>query len=151
VGTKAGQAEPPLLDVAVAGASLSQPQIADLINSEITPLVEQIPNVRSVDVYGSATREFYVEPDPVRLDGTNATLEDVFNAVAINNLNVPGGIMTQPTREGSVAIHDYVEKSDDLLGIPLSPIPVLQYPVKSLKIGDVANAYDSHIEMRTIS
>jgi HAE1 family hydrophobic/amphiphilic exporter-1 len=149
--TKAGESEPPLLDVAVSSKTLTQPQIADLINGQITPLIEQVPNVQSVDVYGSATREFHVEPDPVKLDGTNATLEDIFSAVAINNLNVPGGIMTQPTREGTVAIHDYVEKATDLLGIPLSPISVLQYPVKSLKIGDVANAFDSHIEMRTIS
>jgi hydrophobic/amphiphilic exporter-1 (mainly G- bacteria), HAE1 family len=149
--TKAGQSEPPLLDVAVSSKSLTQPQIADLINSQITPLIEQVPNVQSVDVYGSATREFHVEPDPVKLDGTSATLEDIFNAVQVNNLNVPGGIMTQPTREGSVAIHDYVEQASDLLGIPLSPLTVLQYPVKSLKIGDVATAYDSHIEMRSIS
>jgi HAE1 family hydrophobic/amphiphilic exporter-1 len=149
--TKAGQAEPPLLDLAVSSKSLSQPQIADLINTSIVPAIEQIPNVQSVDVRGSADREFHVEPDPVKLDGTNATLEDIFSAVQINNLNVPGGIMTQPTREGTVAIHDYVEKADDLLGIPLSPVSVLQYPVKSLKIGDVANAYDSHIEMRSIS
>jgi HAE1 family hydrophobic/amphiphilic exporter-1 len=149
--TKEGQSEPPLLDIAVNSNSLTQPQIADLINSEITPLVEQIPNVQSVDVYGSASREFQVEPDPTRLDGTNATLEDVFNAVSFNNLNVPGGIMTQPTREGTVAIHAYINSASDLLGIPLSPATVLQYPVTSLKIGDVANAYDSHIEMRTIS
>jgi hydrophobic/amphiphilic exporter-1 (mainly G- bacteria), HAE1 family len=148
---KAGQSEPPLLDVAVSSKSLTQPQIADLINSQITPLIEQVPNVQSVDVYGSATREFHVEPDPVKLDGTSATLEDIFNAVQVNNLNVPGGIMTQPTREGSVAIHDYVEQASDLLAIPLSPLTVLQYPVKSLKIGDVATAYDSHIEMRSIS
>jgi hydrophobic/amphiphilic exporter-1 (mainly G- bacteria), HAE1 family len=149
--TKAGQAEPPLLDVAVSSKSLSQPQIADLINGQIVPAIEQIPSVQSVDVRGSADREFHVEPDPVRLDGTNATLEDIFNAVAINNLNVPGGIITQPTREGSVAIHDYIEKASDLLAIPLSPISVLQLPVKSLKVGDVAHAYDSHIEMRSIS
>ena len=115
------------------------------------PLIEQIPNVQSVDVRGSADREFHVEPDPVKLDGTNATLEDIFSAVQINNLNVPGGIMTQPTREGSVAIHDYIEKASDLLAIPFSPVSVLQFPVKSLKVGDVANAYDSHIEMRSIS
>jgi hydrophobic/amphiphilic exporter-1 (mainly G- bacteria), HAE1 family len=151
VVTKAGQSEPPLLDVAVSSKSLSQPQIADLINSQITPLIEQVPNVQSVDVYGSATREFHVEPDPVKLDGTSATLEDIFNAVQVNNSNVPGGIMTQPTREGSVAIHDYVEQASDLLAIPLSPLTVLQYPVRSLKIGDVASAYDSHIEMRSIS
>jgi HAE1 family hydrophobic/amphiphilic exporter-1 len=149
--TKAGQSEPPLLDLAVSSKTLTQPQIADVINGQITPLIEQIPNVQSVDVYGSANREFHVEPDPVKLDGTNATLEDIFNTISINNLNVPGGIMTQPTREGSVAIHDYVEKAEDLEAIPLSPLTVLQYPVKSLKIGDVARAYDSHVEMRTIS
>ncbi len=149
--TQEGQSEPPLLDIAVSSNSLTQPQIADLINSQITPLVEQIPNVQSVDVYGSASREFHVEPDPTKLDGTSATLEDVFNAVSFNNLNVPGGIMTQPTREGTVAIHAYINSASDLLGIPLSPATVLQYPVTSLKVGDVANAYDSHIEMRTIS
>ncbi len=35
--TKAGQSEPPLLDVAVSSTSLTQPQIADLINSQIEP------------------------------------------------------------------------------------------------------------------
>ncbi|HEY2474057.1 MAG TPA: efflux RND transporter permease subunit [Candidatus Cybelea sp.] len=148
---KEGQSEPPLLDVAVSSKSLSQPQIADLINGQIVPLIEQVPGVQTVDVRGSADREFHVEPDPVKLDGTNATLEDIFNAVQINNLNVPGGIMTQPTREGTVAIHDYINQAGDLLAIPLSPISVLQFPVKSLKIGDVAHAYDSHIEMRSIS
>jgi hydrophobic/amphiphilic exporter-1 (mainly G- bacteria), HAE1 family len=151
VVTKAAQSEPPLLDVAVNSTTLTQPQIADLINNQITPLVEQIPGVQSVDVYGAADREFHVQPDPTKLSGVNATLEDVFNAVAANNLNVPGGILTQPTREGTVAIYAYVQHADDLLGIPLSPLTVLQYPVKSLKIGDVATATDSHIEMRSIS
>jgi HAE1 family hydrophobic/amphiphilic exporter-1 len=149
--TKAGESEPPLLALAVSSKTLSQAQVADLVNNQITPLIEQIPNVQSVDVRGAADREFHVEPDPVKLIGTHATLADVFNAVASNNLNVPGGILTQPTREATVAIHAYVEKATDLLGIPLAPVSVLQYPVKSLKIGDVANAYDSHVEMRSIS
>jgi len=149
--TKAGQSEPPLLDLAVSSKSLTQPQIADLINTQVTPLIEQDPDVQSVDVYGAASREFHVEPDPTKLDGTNATLEDILNAVASNNLNVPGGIMTQPTREGTVAIHSYINQASDLLGIPLSPSTVLRYPVKALKLGDVANAYDSHVEMRNIS
>jgi hydrophobic/amphiphilic exporter-1 (mainly G- bacteria), HAE1 family len=148
---KAGQAEPPLLGVAVSSNTLSAPQVADLVNNQVTPLIDQVPGVQSVDVRGAASREFHVEPDPVKLVGTNATLEDVFQAVSQNNNNVPGGILTQPTREGTVAIHAYINHASDLLGIPLSPLTVLQYPVKSLKIGDVANAYDSHIEMRSIS
>ncbi len=148
---KAGQSEPPLLDIAVNSRTLTQPQIADLINEQISPIVEQDPDVQSIDVYGAATREFHVEPDPTKLDGTGATLEDVFNAITNNNLDVPGGILTQPTREGTVAIYSYVSQARDLLAIPLSPVTVLQYPVTSLKVGDVASAYDSHIEMRSIS
>jgi HAE1 family hydrophobic/amphiphilic exporter-1 len=148
VDKSAGDDTPPLLDIAVSSNSLSQTQIADVVNNQITPLIQQIPDVQSVNVYGAASREFHVEPDPARLLGTNATLNDVFNAVAGDNLNVPGGIITQPTREATVAIHSYVENAGDLLGIPLD---VPGSANKNLKVGDVANAYDSHIEMRTIS
>ncbi len=148
VDKSAGDDTPPLLDIAVSSKSLSQTQIADLVNNQITPLIQQIPDVQSVNVYGSADREFHVEPNPGRLLATNATLSDVFGAVANNNLNVPGGILTQPTQEATVAIHSYVNNAGDLLGIPL-PIPGSS--TQGLKIGDVANAYDSHVEMRTIS
>ncbi len=149
---KAGQSEPPLLEVAVSSKTLTQPQITDLLNAQVTPLIEQDPDVQDVNVYGAATREFHVEPDPAKLDGIHATLEDVFNAVANNNLNAPGGILTQPTREGTVEIHSYIQNANDLLQIPLSPpFALAQAPVTSLKIGDVATASDGHVEMRTIS
>ncbi|HET9029946.1 MAG TPA: efflux RND transporter permease subunit, partial [Candidatus Aquilonibacter sp.] len=146
--TKQGQSEPPLLDLAVSSKSLSQIQIADMVNNQVVPLIEAVPNVQSVDVYGTADREFHVLPDPNRLVGTNATLSDVFNAVATNNLNVPGGIMMQPTQEGTVAIHSYIDNANDILGIPL---PVPGSTDKNLHVGDVATATDSHVEMRTIS
>ena len=144
-------ASEPLLDIAVSSTSLSQPQIADLVNNQVKPLISQIPNVATVDVYGTADREFHVLPNPAALVGTGATLEDIYNAVSYNNSNVPGGIMTQPTREATVAIHAYIDHASDIAAIPLSPVSVLQYPVKSLKIGDVARVEDSHVEMRSIS
>ncbi len=145
---KAGQSEPPLLNIAVSSKKLSQPEIADLVNNQVSPLIKQIQNVQSVDVRGAADREFHVVADPNRLVGVNATLPDLFNAIASNNLNVPGGIMTQPTQEATVAVHSYIENVNDILGIPLT---VPGSADKNLKVGDVANAYDSHIEMRTIS
>ncbi|MHB8147453.1 MAG: efflux RND transporter permease subunit [Vulcanimicrobiaceae bacterium] len=138
----------PLLDIAVSSNSLSQAQIADVVNNQVEPLIKAIPNVQTVNVYGAADREFHVEPDPTRLMGANATLSDVFNAVAKNNLNVPGGILTQPTREATVAIHAYIDRASDLLGVPLL---VPGGSNKNLRVGDVAKAYDSHIEMRSIS
>jgi HAE1 family hydrophobic/amphiphilic exporter-1 len=150
--SKEGESEPPLLELAVSSKTLTQPQIADLLSSQITPLIEEDTDVQDVNVYGAAEREFHVEPDPAKLDGTHATLADVFSAIANNNLNAPGGIMTQPTREGTVEIYSYIQQASDLLAIPLSPpFALAQAPVTSLKVGDVATASDSHVEMRTIS
>ncbi|MDQ2865628.1 MAG: efflux RND transporter permease subunit [Candidatus Eremiobacteraeota bacterium] len=146
--TKEGQSEPPLLDIAISSNSLSQPQIADMVNNQVSPLVQQIANVQSVDVRGTADREFQVRPNPTRLVGIGATLTDVYAAVAANNVNVPGGIMTQPTQEGTVAIHSYIDNASDILGIPLM---VPGSANKNMHVGDVSSADDSHVEMRSIS
>src|SRR5579871_1577211 len=141
-------ASQPLLDVAVSSKTLSQTQLADFVNNKLEPILKAIPNIQTVDVYGAAEREFHVEPIPERLIGANATLADVFSAVASNNANLPGGILRQHTQETSVSVHAEVNSADDLLGIPL---PVPGSSNKNLKVGDVAYAFDSHVEPTSIS
>jgi multidrug efflux pump subunit AcrB len=141
-------ASQPLLDVAISSKTLSQTQLADFVNNKLQPILKAIPNVQTVDIYGAADREFHVEPIPERLLGANATLGDVFAAVAANNANLPGGILRQPTQETSVSVHAEVNTAQDLLGIPLM---VPGSTNKNLKIGDVAYAFDSHIEPTSIS
>ncbi len=70
-----------------------------------------------------------------RLVGANATLRDIFAAVAANNANLPGGILRQPTQETSVSVHAEINTAQDLLGIPLM---VPGSSNKNMKIGDVA-------------
>ena len=141
-------ASQPLLDLAVSSKSMSQTQLADFANNKLEPLLKGIPNVQTVDIRGAADREFHVEPIPERLIGANATLSDVFAAVAANNANLPGGILRQHTQETSVSVHAEVNSAQDLLGIPLM---VPGSTDKNMKIGDVAYAFDSHVEPTSIS
>lgn len=141
-------ASQPLLDLAVSSKSLSQTALADFTNNKLEPIFKSIPNVQTVDVRGAADREFHVEPMPERLIGANATLGDVFTAVASNNANLPGGILRQHTQETSVSVHAEVNTAQDLLGIPLM---VPGSSNKNMKIGDVAYAFDSHVEPTSIS
>ncbi|MBV8067568.1 MAG: efflux RND transporter permease subunit, partial [Candidatus Eremiobacteraeota bacterium] len=141
-------ASQPLLDLAVSSVSLSQTQLADFANNKLEPLLKGIPNVQTVEIRGAADREFHVEPVPARLIGANATLGDVFTAVAANNANLPGGILRQRTQETSVSVHAEVNSAQDLLGIPLM---VPGSSNKNMKIGDVAYAFDSHVEPTSIS
>ncbi len=141
-------ASQPLLDLAVSSRSMTQTQLADFTNNKLEPLLKGIPNVQTVDIRGAADREFHVEPIPERLVGANATLGDVFAAVAANNANLPGGILRQHTQETSVSVHAEINTAQDLLGIPLM---VPGSSNKNMKVGDVAYAFDSHVEPTSIS
>lgn len=141
-------ASQPLLDLAVSSRSMTQTQLADFTNNKLQPMLKAIPNVQTVDVRGAADREFHVEPIPERLVGANATLADVFAAVAANNANLPGGILRQHTQETSVSVHAEINTAQDLLGIPLV---VPGSSNKNMRIGDVAYAFDSHVEPTSIS
>ena len=141
-------ASQPLIDFAVSSKTLSPTQLADFVNNRLEPLFKGIPNIQEVDIYGASDREFHVEPIPERLLGANATLGDVFVAVAANNANLPGGILRQRTQETSVSVHAEINTAQDLLGIPLT---VPGSSNKNMKIGDVAYAYDSHVEPTSIS
>jgi multidrug efflux pump subunit AcrB len=141
-------ASQPLMDIAISSKSLSPTQLADFANNRLEPILKAIPNVQTVDIRGANAREFHVEPIPERLVGANATLGDVFNAVAANNANLPGGILRQKTQETSVSVHAEINNAADLLGIPL---PVPGSSNKNLRIGDLAYAFDSHVEPTSIS
>ncbi len=56
--------------------------------------------------------------------------------------------MRQKTQETSVSVHAEINSAGDLLGIPL-PVPGMSN--KNLKVGDVAYAFDSHVEPTSIS
>ena len=141
-------ASQPLLDMAISSNSLKPSALADEVNNRLVPILKQIPNVQTVDVYGSQSREFQLQPDPVRLQGVNATLNDIFSAVQLNNANLPGGRLLQPTQEASVTVHADIVNASDMLGIPL---PVPGGANSTLRLGDVASAVDGHAEQRTIS
>lgn len=141
-------ASQPLLDIAISSKTLPPTQLADFVNNRLEPILKAIPNIQEVDVYGASDREFHVEPIPERLLGANATLGDVFAAVAANNTNLPGGVLRQRTEETSVSVHAEINTAQDLLGIPLV---VPGSSNKNMKVGDVAYAYDSHVEPTSIS
>jgi HAE1 family hydrophobic/amphiphilic exporter-1 len=157
VDKSAGSQQAPILTLALNSKSLSPTGLSDLVSQRIVPDIRHIPNVQSVDVDGDVKREFHVFPDPLRLLATGATLPDIFNAIAQNNVNVPGGRMSSSIAETDVSIHSDVLAASDMLGIPLPILTTtastgsLAPPANGLRIGDVATTEDGHVEQRIIS
>jgi hydrophobic/amphiphilic exporter-1 (mainly G- bacteria), HAE1 family len=153
VDKSAGSQQAPILSLVLTSKSLAPTALSDLVHDRIVPDIRHIPNVQSVDVGGEYQREFHVNPDPNRLIGTGATLTDVFGALAQNNANLPGGRLDSPTNETDVSVHSEIQKASDMAGIPLMVTSFTQ-PLSrpsGLRVGDVADVSDNHLERRIIS
>ncbi|MFN2461033.1 MAG: efflux RND transporter permease subunit, partial [Candidatus Velthaea sp.] len=138
-------ADSPVLTYALSSSSMSGPALADLVNDRIVPEVKTIANVSGVDVYGEPKREIQVRPDPLKLMAVGATLPDIVSALALNNSNLPGGLIETPTQETSVSVHADIVKATDILGIPVA-IP--NGAQKFVKIGQLTTVTDGHAEQR---
>ncbi len=141
-------ADSPVLTYAVDSKVLTAPALADMLNDRVISDIRHIPNVVTVNLSGAAVREFDVRADPLRLMGAGATLTDVFNAVQVNNANLPGGRIDKPTVETTVSVHAEINAASDIGAIPLTVPGGAQ---KELRISDVADVSDTHQELRLIS
>ena len=148
VDKSAGSQQSPILTLALSSRSMSATALSDLVDARIVPDIKHIANVQSVVPSGEIKREYHVTPDPLRLMGSGATLNDVFDAIAQNNANLPGGRFDTPTNEADVSIHSEIVNAADMLGIPL---PVPNAAQRDLTIGHVATVEDGHVEVRSIS
>jgi len=148
VDKSAGDQQSPILELALASKSLSGTQLSDLVDQRILPELKHIPDVQSVDSRGQVKREYHVYPDPLRMMSTTATLPDIFNAVAINNANLPGGRLDSSTSETDVSVRSDITRADDMLGIPLAIPGAAQ---KGLSIGNLSTVEDGHVEQRVVS
>ena len=149
VDKSAGSQQAPILTLALSSRTLSGTALSDLVDARIVSDIKHIPNVQSVDPSGEIKREYHVTPDPIRLIGSGATLPDIFDAIAQNNANLPGGRFDSPTNEADVSIHSEIVNASDMLGIPLAvPGAAAQ---RDLTIGHVAAVEDGHVEGRSVS
>jgi HAE1 family hydrophobic/amphiphilic exporter-1 len=148
VDKSAGSQQAPILTLALSSRTLSATALSDLVDARIVSDIKHIPNVQNVVPSGEVKREYHVMPDPLRLMGSGATLPDIFDAIAQNNANLPGGRFDSPTHEADVSIHSEIVHADDMLGIPLSIPNAAQ---KDLTIGHVATVEDGHVEQRSAS
>jgi HAE1 family hydrophobic/amphiphilic exporter-1 len=148
VDKSAGDQQSPILELALASKSLSGTELSDLVDQRILPELKHIPDVQSVDSRGQVKREYHVYPDPLRMMSTTATLPDIFNAVAVNNANLPGGRLDAPSVETDVSVRSDITRAEDMLGIPL---PVPNGAQRELSIGNLATVEDGHVEQRIVS
>jgi multidrug efflux pump len=108
------------------------------VGEDLQEKLEQIQGVLAVDMTGGAEREIRVDLDPERLEFYGLSIDDVLDAVSLENVTLPGGEIGLGTYEYQVRVPGEFETVDVISGIILNPgasTPVYMRDVADVSFG----------------
>jgi len=135
----------PIMAVVVSGTKPLR-EISHIADKFIKDRLQQLPGVGQIKLIGKQERNIWVYIDPYKLEGVNATVQDVINALKAQHLDFPGGRIETGDREFAVKTKAEFNESSDLANIVVSYRN--GYPVT---IGDVGRIVDGVEEKRSLT
>ena len=130
----------PVVDVVIAGdfPENERRELADVLQDEL----EAVEGVLEVDMIGERDREIWVEVAPDYLNQYSLTLEQVVNALATKNMNVPAGELKIGRLEYLLRTVGEFDSIDQIQDVIVQQIP----GGGKIRVGDVAQVQDTYEE-----
>jgi cobalt-zinc-cadmium resistance protein CzcA len=104
----------------------------------VRPILKTVPGVTEVNSFGGQVRQYQVNVDPDRLRKYDLTLQQVFNALAQNNVNAGGNILNQGSEQAMVRGIGLMRGKEDIEEVVLKEVegtPVLVRDVAVIEEG----------------
>jgi multidrug efflux pump subunit AcrB len=126
----------PIVLLAVAGGTLwARDQLAE----DLEDAVKNLPGMSQVDLLGDRAQEIWVEADPTRLLAHNVSLDEIAQAIAANNVQIPGGSVTLGREEVLVRTTGPLKSAQDVADVPVRG----QEAGWTIRVRDVAQVRDT--------
>ncbi len=148
--------DPPIIDkfdldaVPVVSISVSAPrdlkEISYITDKFIKQNLETVKDVGSISMVGARTRAVQVSVDIEKLRAYNLTIGDVRTALQRQNLEIPGGRLSQKPRELVVRTLGRMQSVKNF-----NELIIANFAGQPVFLKDVANVSDSVEEPRTLS
>jgi multidrug efflux pump len=109
---------------------------------DLQEALEQIPGILEVSLVGGIDNEVQVDVDPEKLTYYDMSLVDVQDAVALQNMTIPGGKLAMGMYDYQVRVPGEVDEPEEILDFVLNPgidPPVYLRDVATVEFG-VADA-----------
>ena len=136
--SKVNPADAPVMTLAVSADDMPLTQIHDLVENRLAMRLSQVSGVGLVGIAGGQRPAVRVQVNPQALAAAGLSLEDVRNAINLNNVNMAKGSLDGAARASSLDANDQLrspKEYDDL---------VLAYVRGSpLRLGDVADVVEA--------
>lgn len=109
-------AETPVMSVVLTG-DLSVREMTRLVEEVIKRRLEGINGVGAINVQGAAEREIHIELQRDKLAAYGLTVSEVADGLRNDNLEIPGGKLTQGEREVTLRTQGSLERAAEFLEV----------------------------------
>jgi HAE1 family hydrophobic/amphiphilic exporter-1 len=135
----------PIMSLTVSG-DMSDKDITTFTKNVVKKRLENIPGVGSVDLVGGAEREIQIEVDAARLNAYNISIQDVIMNVGAQNVEIPGGNVTEGPRQLLVRTMGKYKNVEDF-----KKVIVATPKGKPVYLSDVADVVDGVEEQTSLT
>ncbi len=111
----------PVINITVSG-SIAETQLRKIAD-DLADQIRDVPNVSKIEKMGRRDREIWVEVDPDRMYNFDLTLPEAVQALAVKNLNVPGGKLKSGRSEFLLRTVGEIDAAEDLRYVILRQSP----------------------------
>ncbi len=133
-----------ILTFSLASESRSRGEIRKIAEDIVKDQLQQLDGVAEVSVYGAAQREIQILADPRKLEAYGLSMQQLLDGVSNNNVNTPGGRVTEKGIELTVRSISKYQTVEDI-----KKIVVLNQQGRLVRLQDVADVVDTWGEERT--
>ncbi len=126
----------PVLDIVIRGGNPRdiEKYITDTLSNKVTA----IKGVASVNTFGGQQRAVRIAMDPDLMAAYGVTINDVVSAIAMRNLNVPGGKIETDINSENVRFVGEFKTIDEIANLEITTVEG-----ETFKISDVASVSDA--------
>ena len=121
-----------------ATATTSVNSLYKILDDKLANPLNRVPGVGAVTISGAPQREIQVNIFPEKLESYNLTVEQIGNAINLENLNVPAGNFDIGTQTYSLRVEGEFSASEEL-----ESVIVGSYGGRNVFLKDVANVCDT--------
>jgi HAE1 family hydrophobic/amphiphilic exporter-1 len=110
----------PIMNFGISQEGRDVTQLKDWVEDVLKPRIERIEGVAAVNITGGPDREIKVIVDPKKLISNGLTMNNIVNALRMENINAPGGIVTDGKYDLLVRTVGEFQSIEDIRNLPVT-------------------------------
>ena len=135
---KINPADTPILFIALVSPTLRMSDIDRIAQNIIVPKISMTPGVAQVSIHGTQKYAVRIQVNPKNLASMGIGMEEVQNAIAAANVNMPGGVLDGKTRTFTIQPNGQLMKAEDY-----NNIIIVKRNGEPVRLRDIGIAIDS--------